>query len=862
MRTNEIEKRRNSERSQIIKELRTPDSDHKYEYDDIVRLAINICGTPTALITVANEYRHRFKFQTGLDLKETDCTSAFCEETIQNNRLTVIDPTSRHGKFPTSDHGKGNYIRFYAGAPLRVNGVPVGVLCVVDYRPRKFSTTQLTSLEALANQVSTLLELRYRNIELQRANKDAEKHKDLLTNSNRELYKITQDLLSSEEEIRSNLEHISQLQKNLEIRERQYRQLVENAGDLIYELDENGKFTFANPMMESLCGYSKDNLTKKSYWELVFDEDRNMVVEFYRNQRQNKTEKSYLQFRMVSAHGNIFWIGQNIHMFFDERSWVYKVSSISRDITEFKHTQRKLEESEKLYRLLSTNSTDIICLFENDENLTGKYVSPSVKQVLGYYPEELVGLGPFDLVFHEDRSDVIEITNQHTLKGIPTTIEYRAVRKDGSKIWIESHSNPIVDSDGKMTGFLMTARDVTRRKEFEASLQEAKHRAEQATLAKSQFLSNMSHEIRTPMNGIIGLTTILLDSQPTPEQFENLKLLQFSAENLLTIINDILDFNKIEANKITIESVEMNFTEIAFNLKQIFAPLAASKGLLFNFHVAESIPNKVMGDPVRITQIITNLLANAVKFTDKGKIDFMIYHGPADANLHAIHVEVRDTGIGIQADKLDSIFEKFSQAESDTTRKYGGTGLGLSITRSFLKLMSSDIDVKSLPGIGSTFSFGLLLEEVIDTDAAYLKGKTTKADSTSDGLHVLLVEDNTVNQFVAAKFLEKWKIATDFAENGIEAVKKVQEKYYDLILMDLQMPDMDGYEATTIIRNLPGKHYKNIPIVALTASAMLGMKDKVISVGMNDFISKPFNPDELHATIVKHATIYTNLQRR
>jgi signal transduction histidine kinase/ActR/RegA family two-component response regulator len=421
-------------------------------------------------------------------------------------------------------------------------------------------------------------------------------------------------------------------------------------------------------------------------------------------------------------------------------------------------------------------------------------------------------------------------------------------------IWLESNSNPIFDDSGQMTGFQTSARDITRRKEFEASLQQAKKKAEEATLAKSQFLSMMSHEIRTPMNAIIGLTTLMLQNEPRLDQLESLKLLKFSGENLLTIVNDILDFSKIEANKIELESVELDLYALLLNTKQILEQRAVEKGIVLNFQFDPNIPKKLLGDPVRIAQVVTNLVGNAIKFTENGSVTLIVSNESADTDINEILFQIKDTGIGIPPEKIDTIFDRFSQAEAETTRKYGGTGLGLSITKSLLHLMGSGVNLESTVGSGSTFSFVLKLAKAKNVDRPQHAARSNGHAEDGSGIRILLVEDNRVNQIVARGFLKHWGISVDVANDGQEAVQLVEKESYHLVLMDLQMPVMDGYEASRRIRNMSGDYFKTLPIIALTASAMTGMKDKVLDVGMTDFISKPFSPDELHSKILKYST--------
>jgi signal transduction histidine kinase/ActR/RegA family two-component response regulator len=394
---------------------------------------------------------------------------------------------------------------------------------------------------------------------------------------------------------------------------------------------------------------------------------------------------------------------------------------------------------------------------------------------------------------------------------------------------------------------------ITKAKELEVALIQSKELAEKAAMAKAQFLSIMSHEIRTPMNAVIGFTHLLIHQDPKPEQKEFLDFLKFSAENLLVLINDILDFSKIEAGKVEFERVDFSVSDLVKNIRFSLLQKANEKNIQIKLMMDQDLPNALIGDPVRLGQILTNLISNAVKFTHKGKVTITASLAESNQNTSTIDFEIADTGIGIMPDKIEHIFESFSQASSDTTRKYGGSGLGLTITKRLLQLLGSDISLKSEHGKGSVFSFSLTfknsnkqLSSTSDSDEFY-------ALKSLKGTKLLIAEDNQINVILAKQFMKQWEVECDVAENGEIALMLVQTHDYDMILMDLQMPEMDGYQTTTAIRELPGDKYKNLPIIALTASAMLDIQDMAFTVGMNDYISKPFNPNELHRKIALYS---------
>ena len=394
-------------------------------------------------------------------------------------------------------------------------------------------------------------------------------------------------------------------------------------------------------------------------------------------------------------------------------------------------------------------------------------------------------------------------------------------------------------------------RALASQKEISASLERAKTKAEEAAMAKAQFLSTMSHEIRTPMNAVIGLTNLLIDDNPKKNQIENLQALKFSGENLLTLINDILDFSKIEAGKIEFEASAFSLSELVNGIERTLGLNASEKDIEFKCQIDPKIPDLLIGDSTRISQILNNLVSNAIKFTLDGSV---ILEAKLVMAAHAevtIHVQVTDTGIGIPKDKLGIIFDNFSQASSDTTRKFGGTGLGLAITKKLLEMHGSQIEVESTIDRGSVFSFTLTLKRASEEKEALSENDSLTDQESFTGLRgvkVLVAEDNRMNVVVIRQYLKKWGIQFDIAENGRVAVEKAQEQSYDLILMDLQMPEMDGFTATEKIKVFA----PNLPIIALTASAMLEVKDRVYQVGMTDFVPKPFVPGELYHKLMKH----------
>ena len=529
-----------------------------------------------------------------------------------------------------------------------------------------------------------------------------------------------------------------------------------------------------------------------------------------------------------------------------ESGKIDKIIGAILDITQERKDQEAILVKQEQFANFITNTPAAVAIFDTKMN----YIAYSQHWIdsLLIQEQDLVGQNHYEIF--PNMPQKWKAINDLCLKGeIHHSKSDTYTRADGKEEWLSWDARPWYLDSGEIGGIIICLDVITDQIEAKNTLILAKEEAEQAAVAKTQFLSTMSHEIRTPMNAVIGITHLLMQNA-REDQAEYLKILKFSAENLLVLINDILDFNKIEAGKITFEEVDFSLKDLLGNIRAALLQKAIDKGIQLKLMMDDDLPDAVKGDSVRIGQILTNLVSNAVKFTDYGRVTISASILKKDADATTVTFEVKDTGIGIPQDKWDSIFDSFTQASSETTRKYGGTGLGLTITKRLLELQGSKIQLESAPGEGSIFYFDLRLK-----NSSFQFKKRTEPDMTSQkhpslkGLKLLIADDNRINIIVAQQFFKRWDIESDVAENGVLAVQMVQQSDYDMVLMDLQMPEMDGYEATQSIRSLSNDRFAQIPIIALTASAMLDIKDKAFSVGMNDYISKPFNPDELYRKI-------------
>jgi len=433
--------------------------------------------------------------------------------------------------------------------------------------------------------------------------------------------------------------------------------------------------------------------------------------------------------------------------------------------------------------------------------------------------------------------------------GAKKVIELWAKDDSGNLRLLETHKSLVSDENENAIGIIGISRDVTERHNDREELHRAKEEAEAANIAKSMFLANMSHEIRTPMNGIIGMTDILQQSQLTEEQQEFVRIISLSGNNLLTIINDILDFSKIEAGRIVMEKIDFKISEPIEETTKLLQFKAQQKGLKLEAEISSKIPELVNGDPLRTKQILINLVNNAIKFTEKGSVKIKIEVIELKKTAIKVLFKVIDSGIGISEEGKQKLFKAFSQTDASTSRKFGGTGLGLTISKRLVELMNGEIGVESENGQGSTFWYTLNYSLPAASDMH--QENATSSSVEHSVLNILLAEDNPINQRVALFNLKKMGHNVEIAGNGSEALEMFKTKSYDLVLMDIQMPVMDGLESTELIRRfeIEQKAKNPIPIIAMTANAMKGDREKFISKGMSGYISKPFKVIELEKVL-------------
>jgi len=508
-----------------------------------------------------------------------------------------------------------------------------------------------------------------------------------------------------------------------------------------------------------------------------------------------------------------------------------------------------INENIRLFEATVINAKDSVLItdadLENGPNIV--YVNKAFCDLTGYTADEAIGNTPRMLQGDDTSRDVLDELKSNLMHGKPFQGELKNYAKDGTPYWLNISITPIKNHDGIVTHFTAIERDVTTQKTNEKELEEQKNKAETANVTKSEFLANMSHELRTPMNGIIGLSDLLMDTQLNDEQKQSVEAINKSSESLLMLLNDILDSSKIEAGEMTLENVPFNLRGLVNDSIKLFKPKIDEKKLDFKFHYSPSLPVGIISDSNRLQQILMNLISNALKFTDRGEIALTL----SRTQNNILKVTIDDTGIGIPEDKQDHVFSKFSQADETTSRRYGGTGLGLAICKSLITIMGGKIGVHSIVGQGSSFWFTL---PIVETDIEVLETKGVEIASQVDfgNVHVMVVDDHPINLMLARKLLKKIGIQRiQIVDNGQEAFEYTQVGMYDAILMDCQMPGMDGFQTTEAIRKMHKGQALHTPIIAVTANAMKGDRQKCLAAGMDDYISKPIDPNTLIQTLQK-----------
>ena len=625
-----------------------------------------------------------------------------------------------------------------------------------------------------------------------------------------------------------------------------YKSILANLPSDVAVLDTDFKYLFVNPAAVS-NSETRDWIIGKTDFDYCTYSGRDRQLAETRLALLSKLmlRKNPVEWEehLVNQKGETEFHLRKISPVLDKKGNVQLIICYGLNITERRKIENLVQVSEKRYRDLFNYSQAMICTHDLEGNLLT--VNPALCESLGYNEGEIIGKNLSAVLPEEDRMGLknlylTSIANESKAKGV-----FRVIKKDGRKIYL-LYENFKVEEAGIPPYVIGFAQDITERMNAVKELKINKKITEETALLKERFLANMSHEIRTPMNGIIGITHLLEKTALNSEQKKFLKIINESAQNLVSIINDILDIEKIAAGEVNLESIPFDLIDKTRSVISLFEYVADAKGLSFKFENKIGEKLIIEGDPTRYNQVLNNLIGNAIKFTDTGCITLAASLLNETNNEVTLKFDVIDTGIGIEENKLIKIFQPFAQAYANTTRKYGGTGLGLSITKNLLELQGGTVSVQSKLGYGCKFTFTIKYKKSLSKEMALPETDIIKSIPTELGnIKVLLAEDNEVNQLLAKSILMHWGLETRIACTGNEVMELLQAEDFDLVLMDIQMPDKNGLEATIEIRNLADKKKKNIPIIALTANALKGEEKKYIAVGMDDFLTKPFKEKEL-----------------
>jgi len=649
------------------------------------------------------------------------------------------------------------------------------------------------------------------------------------------------------------------------------RSLIEASLDPLVTINREGKITDVNQATESVTGCSRTELVGSDFSDYFTEPD--MARAGY---QEVFTRGKVTDYPLVIRHvsGRVTDVLYNAAVYRNEAGEVEGVFAAARDVTERKRAEQLLKAEELRFRDFSNSTAD--WFWEMDAELRFSYFSDNFERNYGLPPDGVLGKTRAELLAIDDlnsRSTLeahVAVLNQR----LPfRNFEYRIRVASGAIQWFSISGVPYFNLDGGFAGYRGTGQNITERKQMQLELERhrnelqqlveertkdlamAKDAAETASRAKSTFLANMSHELRTPMHAIMGMTDIVLRRSTDPKQVAQLNKVKQASTHLLSVINDILDISKIEAERLKLEQIRFKFGLILENLTSMVGQKAAEKGLKLFVELSPEIARRsLLGDPLRLGQILLNLVSNAVKFTAQGAITVRVRTLEDDTDDVLLRCEVQDSGIGISQEEQKRLFVTFEQGDGSMTRKYGGTGLGLAISKRLVQMMGGEVGVESTLGQGSTFWFTARLGKAAD-DA--VSPTPTPAEQSAEvqlktryfGTRILLAEDEPINQEVSRGLLEGVGLTVELAEDGGAAVAMAQRSHYDLILMDMQMPQMNGVEATRVIRALPG--YAKTPILAMTANAFDEDRQVCLDAGMNDHIGKPAVPEALYETLLK-----------
>lgn len=737
--------------------------------------------------------------------------------------------------------------------PIRMGATNLGVLYAANRDKTLFAQSDLETLSLIGKLLA---------VEIARSRAEdrlRETHDELESR----VEERTAELLKANEDFRREIGERKRVERALGKSERKYRFLAENLRDVLWTTDLQLNTTYVSPSVHKVLGFTPEERMKQTVGEQLTPESlelaaKTLVEELGRDKEEGVALDRHviLSLDFTAKDGSVVCLETVMTFIRDENSNPVGIYGLSRDVTERRRAEQAVKESERRLAEIIDFLPDATFVIDKEGEVVAW--NRAIEAMTGISTEEMTGKRDYEYAvpfYGERRPILIDLVNE---RNEEVEKKYLSIMEEGETlisesfhpdpapdgIYLSSTARPLYDSQGNRVGAIESLRDITSRKRIEEALKQAKEAAESASRARGEFLANTSHEIRTPLNAVLGMIDLLLDTELTEQQRVRVHIIKSSADALLALLNDILDFSKIEAGKLDLEEIDFSIRAGLAGAVSLLQIRAQDKNLDLRYHIDDMIPDKLRGDPNRLRQILLNLANNAIKFTEEGEVVIQVGLQEKLDREVVIHFAVSDTGIGIPPDKLDSIFDRFSQTDSSTTRKYGGTGLGLAISFQLAMAMGGSIRVESELGKGSTFHFIVpfrLGESVEGTGASLTKGMEAITDLT--GMKVLLAEDNVFNQAVAVEVLKKLGCEVVVTSNGREAVEAFESQPFDIVLMDLRMPGIDGFEATRLIR--AKETTERTPIIAQTAHAFAEDRERCLEVGMDEHVPKPIQTGEL-----------------
>ena len=769
-------------------------------FDRLTAIACAAFDAPHAMITVLDDDRAVFQSGVGLDeisvprlQSVSHVLAGMGPDAVMVIEDAQNDPTYRRHPMVVGAPG----VRFFIGATVcAADGQPVGAIGVMDVKPRsRPSEAQFKLIRELAGMAGQLLE-HAEAVRQEKARLETLRLAEDMVGVGRWRYEVASGEVTWSDEI--------------------YR---------IHGLTP-GAFS---PSLEDVFGH--------------YHADDRVEIQRLVEQALRTGEGYSFKLRLIGTDEVERVVAAEGAVEKDATGRVVALFGVLQDVTERERLLQAAQTNERRYRLLAENTGDVITRVKMDGS--SKYISPAIQQLLGWTYEEMSGQST-DYVHPEDRLQVLQAIGAAVKTGRPTRLEHRAVHREGHTVWVESAFKALTDEHGQVDDVVVVIRDMTQRKLLEDEVIEAKERAEKAAQAKSEFLANMSHELRTPLTSVIGFSGLLQSSEALPQEERTyVERIATASEALLGVINDILDYSKLEANAIEMDPEPFQVAALVDGAAAIVEGQCAAKGLGLKVVAEAAIPDVLTGDAGRLRQVMLNFLSNAVKFTGRGGVTLRVGGRPEGDGRWRLRVAVTDTGIGIPAEKIEVLFQRFSQADASTTRVYGGTGLGLAISRRLIEIMGGEIGVDSKPGEGATFWFEVPLAQggAIGRLASGDEGMATPGGMV--GRRILMADDAPGNRELVSAILRGLGLEIDTVCDGAEAVQAMQTGSYDLVLMDVHMPVMDGLAATGEIRRMQAGTGRRTPILALTANVQADQVARCLDSGMDGHLAKPIQIPEL-----------------